>query len=98
MWPSTPLTELLGLAYPIVQAPMAGISTASLAAAVSGAGGLGAIGSALMPPAEVKAEVEAVRAQTDRPFALNFFVHAPPHADEEVAEQMRRRLEPYRRE
>jgi len=98
MWPSTPLTERLGLKYPIVQAPMASISTAPLVTAVSRAGGLGSIGSAIMPPAEVKAQVEAVRAQTDRPFALNFFVHPPPRADEEVAEQMRRRLEPYRRE
>ena len=74
------------------------MSTASLAAAVSGAGGLGVIGAAVMSPGEVEAQVEATRAVTDRPFGLNFFVHAPPRHDDAVAERMRRRLEGYRRE
>ncbi|WP_204315042.1 nitronate monooxygenase, partial [Klebsiella pneumoniae] len=36
--------DRFGLAHPIVQAPMAGVSTPELAAAVSNAGGLGSIG------------------------------------------------------
>jgi nitronate monooxygenase len=96
MWPRTALTELLGIAYPIVQAPMASMSTAPLAAAVSAAGGLGSIGAATMPVPTVTAEVAAVRAQTDRPFAVNFFVHHPPRGDEAAAARMIERLERYR--
>jgi nitronate monooxygenase len=40
----TTLTSLLGIRYPIIQAPMAGVSTPNLAAAVSDAGALGSIG------------------------------------------------------
>jgi nitronate monooxygenase len=96
MWPKTALTELLGITYPLVQAPMASISTAPLVAAVSGAGGLGSIGAATMPPPVVAAEIDGVRARTDRPFAVNFFVHQPPRGDQPAAERMRARLEPYR--
>ena len=44
MWPSNPLTERLNLKFPIILAPMGIITTPSLAAAVSNAGGLGGIG------------------------------------------------------
>ena len=36
--------EKLGIRFPIIQAPMAGVSTPELAAAVSNAGGLGSLG------------------------------------------------------
>ena len=42
----TPLCDLLGIEYPIVQAPMAGTTTPDLVAAVSAAGGLGSFGHA----------------------------------------------------
>ena len=44
MWPANALTERLGLKWPVIQAPMGIMSTASLAAAVSNAGGLGGLG------------------------------------------------------
>jgi nitronate monooxygenase len=97
-WPATALSKRLGVSYPIVQAPMASISTAPLVAAVSQAGGLGSLGTASMNGDQVEAEVRAVRAVTDRPFALNFFVHPAPAADETIATRMRQALEPYRRE
>ena len=40
-WPNQTLIDLLGIEHPIIQAPMAGASTAALAAAVSNAGALG---------------------------------------------------------
>ena len=46
-WPDTELKDRLGIRYPIVQAPMAGSSTPSLAIAVSEAGGLGSLGLAM---------------------------------------------------
>ena len=65
------------LALPIVQAPMAGgPSTPQLCAAVSGAGGLGFLAAGYKTVDAVRADIEAVRAATDRPFGLNLF--APP--------------------
>jgi nitronate monooxygenase len=62
---------------PIVLAPMANITTASIVAEVCEAGGLGMIGSAMMTAEVIEAQVAAVRARTARPFGLNFFCHEP---------------------
>src|SRR5690349_14221756 len=69
---------MLGSNLPIVQAPMANITTAALVAEACEAGALGTLGSALMPPPVIEVQVAAVRARTSRPFGLNFFCHAPP--------------------
>lgn len=71
------LLESLGLSLPIVQAPMAGVSTPELAASVSNAGGLGSIGVGASDAAGARAMIEDVRARTGRPFNVNLFVHAP---------------------
>ena len=76
----TPLCELLGVQFPIVQAPMANNATPALAAAVSGAGGLGSIAGATISADELRAEIREVRNTTDRPFAVNLF--APPYLSE----------------
>jgi nitronate monooxygenase len=95
-WPGTDLTELLGIRYPLIQAPMAGVSTPELAAAVSGAGGLGSIAGAISPSDRLREEIEAVRALTDRPFAVSLFapIETPP-APEQVA-AMAEALAPWR--
>jgi nitronate monooxygenase len=80
---------LLGVAYPIIQAPLASITTAPLAAAVADAGALGSIGSAVMSPEAVRAQWAAAQ----RPVALNFFVHHPPRPDPAADERMRQRLD-----
>jgi enoyl-[acyl-carrier protein] reductase II len=67
----TRLSEEYGIEVPVVAAGMAFIARAPLAAAVSAAGGLGTIGASAMPPELLEAEIAAVRAVTDRPFALN---------------------------
>jgi nitronate monooxygenase len=65
------------LDHPIVQAPMAGgVSTPALASAVSEAGGLGFLAAGYKGVDTVRADVEAVRSATARPFGLNLF--APP--------------------
>lgn len=80
-WPRTALTELLGIRFPIVQAPMAnGPSTPELAAAVSEAGALGSIAGAALAPEALRAEIRAVRSLTGRPFAVNLFAPLPPAA------------------
>lgn len=71
---------MLGLAHPIVQAPMAGVSTPEMAAAVSNAGALGSIAVGAVDASAARTLIDAVRARTDRPFNVNLFVHAPAKA------------------
>ncbi|BBK42948.1 2-nitropropane dioxygenase [Allostella vacuolata] len=77
------LLDRLGVTAPIVQAPMAGVATPELAAAVSNAGALGSIGVGATDAAGARAMIEALRARTDRPFNVNLFVHPAPRADPE---------------
>lgn len=72
------LTHRLGLATPIIQAPMAGGGdTPAMVAAVSEAGGMGSIGAAYLSPAEIAEAAREVRRRTDRPFAINLFAPWP---------------------
>jgi nitronate monooxygenase len=61
MWPKTELIDLLKIAHPIIQAPMAGASTPELVAAVSNAGGLGSYGGAATPPAKLRQIIRQIR-------------------------------------
>ncbi|QEY71367.1 NAD(P)H-dependent flavin oxidoreductase [Pseudomonas denitrificans (nom. rej.)] len=76
-----PITELLGIQHPIIQAPMVGVSTPALAAAVSNAGGLGSIGLGASNAKQARALLEQTRALTDKPLNLNLFCHRPAVAD-----------------
>ncbi len=71
----------LGLAGPVVQAPMAGVQDHRLAAAVCQAGALGSLPAAMLAPAALAAELQALRAATTGPFNVNFFCHTPPVPD-----------------
>jgi nitronate monooxygenase len=72
------LARGLGLAHPIIQAPMAGSDTPALVAAVSNAGGLGSIGAAYLSAARIAEAAREVRALTGRPFAINLFAPRAP--------------------
>ncbi len=76
----SPLQQL-DVTSPIVQAPMAGVSTPALAAAVSNAGGLGSIAIGATDVKDAGAMIADLRARTDRAFNVNAFVHAPPRRD-----------------
>jgi enoyl-[acyl-carrier protein] reductase II len=65
------ITDMLGVEYPIVQAPMGYIARAQLASAVSNAGGLGIIETSSGRLDEVRAEVKKMRELTTKPFGLN---------------------------
>jgi len=75
------LEERLGVALPIIQAPMAGVSTPELAAAVSNAGALGSIGVAAAGAKGACAMIAEVRQRSNRPFNVNVFVHGPASPD-----------------
>ena len=91
----TPLKSLLGIDLPIIQAPMAGAQGSAMTVAVSNAGGLGSLPCAMLTLDAVKLELSAVRAQTDKPFNVNFFCHTPPAPSEEREERWRDALSPY---
>lgn len=73
----TPICDLLGLDYPIIQGGMAWLGTAELAAAVSNAGGLGIIGSGNCDAYWVKDQIQKTRSWTDRPFGINIMLMSP---------------------
>jgi nitronate monooxygenase len=77
-----PFVRRLGLAMPLLLAPMAGVAGADLAIAVARAGGLGAIAAATLAPGRIRQEVARFRAAIDAPLNLNFFAHrdVPPTA------------------
>jgi nitronate monooxygenase len=76
-----PLLEKLGVALPIIQAPMAGTSTPAMAAAVSNAGGLGSIGVGGTNAAGAGKMIAELRAGTNKSFNVNVFCHRPATAD-----------------
>src|SRR4051812_38624172 len=78
------LREKIALQWPIFQAPMAGPSTPAMAAAVSNAGALGALGLAAEGVEGAGKMIAATKALTDRPFNLNVFCHRPAIADAAV--------------
>lgn len=73
----TKITELLNIEYPILQGGMAWVANASLASAVSNAGGLGVIAAANAPVDIVREEIHKVRQRTKRPFGVNIMLMSP---------------------
>src|SRR6185295_11728647 len=82
----------------ILLAPMAGPGHWELAAAVTGAGGLGSLPCAMLSKEQVRAEWGEIRKLTARPVNLNFFCHTPPVADAGREAAWRKRLEKYYQE
>ncbi len=68
------LNKLLNIEYPIIQGAMAHIATGEFAAAVSNAGGLGVVSSAVYSPDEFRQAVRTCKANTDKPFAVNLLL------------------------
>lgn len=67
----TPLTDLTGVAHPIVQTGMGWVSGSSLVSATAEAGGLGFLASATMTIDELERAIVAVKERTDKPFGVN---------------------------
>lgn len=88
------MTTVLPVHIPLIQAPMAGVSTPELAAVVSNAGALGsiAIGAASLDTA--RAMIERTRSLTDKPFNVNVFCHRTPCVDTEREAHWRDHLAP----
>ncbi|NIG56157.1 nitronate monooxygenase family protein [Chitinophaga sp. Cy-1792] len=79
------LTSMLGISYPIVQAPMLGITTPEMVAAVSNAGGLGSLPIGNIDPSTARTQIQKVRELTTKPFAVNVFAYDIPIAPDQSA-------------
>lgn len=71
------ICKMLGIRYPVFQGGMAWVADASLAAAVSNAGGLGLISSINAGTEAVRDEIRKCRELTDKPFGVNIMLQAP---------------------
>lgn len=66
-----PLTQLLGIRYPLIQAGMVWVSGWRLASAVSNSGGLGILGAGSMYPEVLREHIQKCKAATTKPFGVN---------------------------
>lgn len=89
------LQKLLGIERPIIQAPMAGVQGSALAVAVSNAGGLGSLPCAMLDLNTMRQELATIKAQTTKPYNVNFFCHTPPEIDTKREAIWRQTLMPY---
>lgn len=71
------ICKQLGIKYPIFQGAMAWIADASLASAVSNAGGLGIIAAGNAPVEVIRTEIKRVKELTDKPFGVNIMLLSP---------------------
>lgn len=76
----TAFTRLLGIEFPIMQAPIGPAAGPELAAAVSNAGALGSLAAWVLPADQIASQVAAVRERTDRPVSWNFRADLDSHS------------------
>ncbi|HEY1038987.1 MAG TPA: nitronate monooxygenase [Bacteroidia bacterium] len=77
MWNNS-FTKNLGIEYPIIQAPMLGVSTPEMAAAASNQGSLGSLAIGGLSPEATIDLVRKTKKLTSKPFAVNLFAHSVP--------------------
>ena len=94
--PASPQTllALLDIELPIIQAPMAGVSTPAMAAAVGNAGALGSIGVGATNVAGARKMIAEIRERSNRPFNVNVFCHQPARSAPAVEAAWIERLRP----
>src|SRR5262245_39326681 len=92
------VSSLLGTAFPLIQAPMAGAQGSALAIAVSNAGGLGSLPAAMLTPDALRDEIAAITRSTTQPYNVNFFCHTAPTPDPGREARWLELLAPYYRE
>lgn len=73
----TVICEMLGIKYPVFQGGMAWVANASLASAVSNAGGLGIIAAMNSNAAQLRDEIIKTKSMTDKPFGVNVMLMSP---------------------
>src|SRR5271163_4919202 len=71
---SSRVADLLGIDYPIIQAPFGGFASQHLTATVSNLGGLGSLGAVTLSGPAIRDAVDEIRTLTNKPFAVNLWV------------------------
>src|SRR5215813_14131781 len=82
-WRLTKVAQLLGIRYPIIQAPFGGFPSQRLTATVSNSGGLGSLGAVTLCRSAIQDAIEEIRSLTQRPFAINLWVST---SDREISD------------
>ncbi|MGV2449679.1 UNVERIFIED_CONTAM: nitronate monooxygenase [Ralstonia mannitolilytica] len=85
-WPDT-ISKKLGIQYPLIQAPMFGVSTVQMAVAAAKAGCLGSLALADLSADQSVELIRETRKLTDKPFAANIFVHHIPEVTDDLKEK-----------
>jgi nitronate monooxygenase len=88
------LLDLLGIHAPIIQAPMAGVSSPAMAAAVTNGGGLGSLAVGAMSALQAREALVQFRRASSGPLNVNLFVHRPATTDPEKERAWLQRLRP----
>ncbi|MFL1996904.1 nitronate monooxygenase [Lysinibacillus irui] len=89
------LQTIFEMQHPIIQAPMAGVTSPKFVAACAEAGLLGSIGAGYLDGEQTKQFIQEVKKLTTKPFAVNLFVQEDPKIDIEVLQQARMALQPF---
>lgn len=92
------LMTALDLQHPIIQAPMAGVTTPEFVAASAEVGVLGSIGAGYLSAEQTRNFIREVQELTNRPFAVNLFIPERIEMSEEVLRQANEALHPIRNE
>jgi nitronate monooxygenase len=87
------LTQLLKIKYPVIQAPMLGITTPEMVAAICNTQGLGSLPLGGLSPEKTLELIYKTKALTPKPFAVNLFCHAIPTPNKQTVERMQQLLE-----
>lgn len=87
------LTDILKISYPIVQAPMLGVTTPEMVAEISNNGGLGSLPVGGLSPEKTSALIRKTKELTGQPFAVNLFTNGPAHVNMQQVTAMQAFLE-----
>ena len=85
-WPDT-ISKRFNIKYPVIQAPMFGVSTPQMTAAAAKAGALGSLALADLSPEKSIELIRETKKLTDQPFAANIFVHNIPEITDSLKER-----------
>ncbi len=88
------MIKKLAVDKPMIQAPMAGITTPAFVAACSEAGVLGSIGAGYLNGDQTRTFIQEVRKLTNKPFSVNLFIQEEPRIDINVLQNARLALQP----
>lgn len=82
------MAALLKINYPVIQAPMLGVTTPEMVAAVAERGGLGSLPVGGLSPDRTRELIHKTKSLTEKPFAVNLFTNEVPEYSREDAEAM----------